>query len=123
MQNRHLVLAAYAHQHRASPTNSEELLWRSALCRGQLGVPFRRQVVLLQRFIVDFFAPSVGLALEIDGPWHQRRLHADESRDRKLVRAGYCVLRLQAELVEHALKPLSACARRSGSLRALKIRV
>jgi hypothetical protein len=54
-----------------------------ALCRSQLGVPFRRQVVLLQRFIIDFFVPSVGLHLPIvelrrlSRPWQRARARRD----------------------------------------------
>jgi very-short-patch-repair endonuclease len=50
---------------RAFPTRSEALLWQ-ALRGHQLGVRFRRQVVL-HTFIVDFLAPSVGLVVEVDG--------------------------------------------------------
>ena len=46
-----------------------------------------------------FFASSIGLVVEVDGGYHARRRRADESRDRKLRRLGYRVIRLQAELV------------------------
>jgi len=72
-------------------------LWR-ALRSSQLGVAFRRQVPLLG-FIVDFFAPSVRLVIEVDGGYHAQRLSADSRRDRKLDRAGHRVLRVQAEQV------------------------
>jgi very-short-patch-repair endonuclease len=62
----------------------------------QLGVAFRRQVPLLG-FIADFYAPSVRLIVEVDGGYHARRASADARRDRKLTRAGYRVLRLEAE--------------------------
>jgi very-short-patch-repair endonuclease len=98
MQNRHRVLAAYAYQQRMSPTSSELVLWR-ALRSSQQGVAFRRQVVLCERFIADFFAPEARLVIEVDGGYHARRSAADASRERKLARAGYRVLRLPAELV------------------------
>ena len=50
---------------RAVPTPSEARLW-SALRLRQLGVVFRRQVVVGD-FIVDFLAPGAGLAVEMDG--------------------------------------------------------
>jgi very-short-patch-repair endonuclease len=50
-------------------------------------------------FIVDFIAPSARLVVEIDGGYHVERVQADAKRDAKLRRAGYRVLRLQAELV------------------------
>lgn len=57
---------------------------------------FRRQVPV-GGFIVDFLAPAARLVLEVDGAYHLRRSAAD--RDRKLRRAGYHVLRVDAALV------------------------
>jgi very-short-patch-repair endonuclease len=80
------------------PTSSEARLFE-ALRAGQLGVSFRRQVPLLGRFIADLLAPEVRLVVEVDGLHHTRRGTADARRDRALVRAGYTVLRLDAQLV------------------------
>ena len=99
---RHALLAERARQHRFCPTAEEEILWRALRAR-QLGVAFRRQVPLLGRFIADFFAPAVGLVVEVDGGYHVGRRRADERRDRALARAGYRVLRLEAGLVRTAL--------------------
>jgi very-short-patch-repair endonuclease len=46
-------LEQYAARNRAQLTESEARLWE-ALCGGRLGVRFRRQVVLLDCYIVDF---------------------------------------------------------------------
>jgi very-short-patch-repair endonuclease len=59
-------------------------------------VRFRRQVVLLDRYIVDFYAPSLRLVVEVDGGYHRLRKTADARRDRELRRAGYTVLRVRA---------------------------
>jgi very-short-patch-repair endonuclease len=83
---------------RQCPTPSEEALWRVLRCRG-MGVEFRRQVVIAERFIVDFLAPAARFVVEVDGKYHDRRPAADASRDRKLARLGYRVLRLDNELV------------------------
>jgi very-short-patch-repair endonuclease len=48
---------------------------------------------------VDFLAPQVRLAVEVDGPYHARRRSADTRRDEQLRRLGYRVLRLDAALV------------------------
>ena len=88
---------------RLTPTDSEARLWR-ALRSSQLGVAFRRQVPLLG-FIADFYAPSARLIVEVDGGYHGRRVTAGARRDLKLTRAGYRVVRLQAELV---IRDLSA---------------
>jgi very-short-patch-repair endonuclease len=82
---------------RFCPTPSEQVLFE-AIRGGRLGVSFRRQVPV-GRFIVDLLAPAVKLVVEVDGGYHARRRAADERRDRTLARAGYRVLRLEAELV------------------------
>jgi leucyl-tRNA synthetase len=87
---------------RGEPTWSERLLW-SRLSGSQLGVAFRRQVVL-GRFIVDFAAPARRLVVEVDGGYHGERLGADARRDRELSRLGWRVLRLPVELVERQLE-------------------
>ena len=95
--HRALVLDIRARDMRFNPTRSEERLWR-AIRGGQLGVAFRRQLPI-GRYIVDFLAPQASLVVEVDGSYHARRRGADERRDRWLRRAGYRVLRLDAELV------------------------
>jgi very-short-patch-repair endonuclease len=81
-----------------APTPSEEALWR-ALRHGVDGVAFKRQVVLAGRYIVDFFAPSVGLVVEVDGSVHRSSRSADRSRDEKLRRLGCRVVRVDAAVV------------------------
>ena len=91
-------LELQARQHRSWLTESEARLW-SALKDRQLGVQFRPQVPLGGRFIVDFFASSIGLVVEVDGGYHARRRRADGSRDCKLGRLGYRIVRVEAALV------------------------
>jgi very-short-patch-repair endonuclease len=91
------VLAGRAREMRFAPTSSEALLWQM-LRGGQLGVGFRRQLVVA-RFIVDFAAPSVRLAVEVDGACHQGREKQDAARDRVLAAAGWSVLRVRADWV------------------------
>lgn len=104
-QSRHSThphVELHARQLRAWVTPSEARLWE-ALSRRQLGVQFRRQVVLGGRFIADFVAFEARLVVEVDGGYHRARRRADASRDRKLQRLGYSVLRLEAELVMERL--------------------
>ena len=91
------ALVAHARRMLHHPTPSEERLWEG-LRSGRAGACFKRQVPL-GGFIVDLLAPSVRLAVEIDGPYHARQRHADARRDAKLRRLGYRVLRLSAERV------------------------
>jgi very-short-patch-repair endonuclease len=91
------LLSQRAFDMRSALTLSEARLW-SRLRARQLGVQFRRQVVV-GRFVVDFLAPAAGLAVEVDGGYHASRRRADEQRDRKLRRLGYRLLRLPSTLV------------------------
>ena len=86
---------------RLAPSEPERLLWQ-ALRASQLGVQFRRQVVICG-YIVDFFAPAARLVVEVDGAHHTRQRGADKRRDRALGAAGLRVLRLPAALVQHDL--------------------
>jgi very-short-patch-repair endonuclease len=98
---RKLLLAQRAQLMRSNPSWPEQKLWE-AIRQGQLGMPFRRQVVV-GRFIADFVAPRAKLVVEVDGRCHEQRRAADARRDRVLARLGYRVLRLEAELVVRQL--------------------
>jgi very-short-patch-repair endonuclease len=91
---------------RHEPTATEWQLWQ-ALRRNQLGVAFRRQVVL-QGYITDFYASASGLIVEVDGSWHGQREQKDARRERTLHAAGYRVLRVTAEEVSHSLSGVAA---------------
>ena len=111
MSNTKDTLAIHAHAMRQAPTDSEARLWR-ALRSSQLRVAFRRQVPLLG-FVADFYAPSARLIVEVDGGYHARRVTADARRDQKLTRAGYRIVRLQAELVTRDLPAAVRAVRRA----------
>ena len=84
---RQQLLEARAHAMRLSPSEPEARLWR-ALCSSQLGVRFRRQVVLAGA-VVDFFVPAARLVVEVDGAHHLRQRGADRRRDARLAAAGF----------------------------------
>ena len=96
---------------RVVPTRSEEILWQ-AIRAGALGVRFRRQVIL-GPVIVDFFAPSAGLVVEVDGGVHARQRDADRIRDESLGLRGIRVLRIDAALVEARVDVAVALVRRA----------
>ena len=104
-------LAPRAHQMRMEPTESERKLWL-ALRSGQLGVRFRRQVVI-GPFIVDFFAPASGLVVEVDGGVHRRRRDYDRLRDEALRAWGLRVLRVDAAMVENSVQVAVAADRQA----------
>ena len=75
---------------------AEAALWAKFGARKR-GVVFRRQVVVLGRYIADFLAPSVKLIVELVGIHPARRVSAGARRDEALRRAGYRVLQLEAQ--------------------------
>lgn len=79
---------------RSNMTEAERLLW-SRLRRKQLhGIQFYRQKPI-GNFIVDFYAPTVCLIIEVDGSQHLEMEHQmrDEARDEYLAELGLTVLR------------------------------
>ena len=76
---RSTLLAERAHAMRVCPTDTEQKLWRVLRRRG-LGVEFRRQVVIAERFIVDFSLRRRG--------WWSRSMADTTSASGKRTRAG-----------------------------------
>jgi len=76
---------------------------------------FKRQVPLGERYITDFFAPSVRLAVEVDGGVHRETRTADRRRDERLRRLGYRVVRVETAPIlrdpERALELIRAALR------------
>ena len=91
------LLRQRARRMRHECTQTEWRLWQVLRCK-RLGVSFRRQVVL-QGYIVDFYASLARLIVEVDGDWHAGRARKDAQRDRRLAAAGYRVVRVSAEEV------------------------
>ncbi len=89
------LLRPRARAMRGSPTASEAKLWAVLRNKG-LGVRFRRQVIL-GPYIVDFFAPSARVVIEVDGPVHESHAEEDHARDEFLRCSGYRVLRIGSE--------------------------
>ena len=77
---------------RRDATDAEKRLW-SRLRADQLGVRFRRQLVFERRYVLDFYAPSVELVVEVDGGQHGVAISKDDARTGFLVKRGVTVLR------------------------------
>ena len=82
-------------QFRRHPTESETV-WEWLRGRRCLGLKFRRQQVI-DGFIVDFYCAEQRLAVEVDGPVHDRRSDYDQAREEILSRRGIRLLRIRAE--------------------------
>jgi imidazole glycerol-phosphate synthase subunit HisF len=85
-------------------TPAEHVLWREL--RGKsMGIRFRRQEPV-SGYIVDFYAPSIQLAVEIDGPVHNEL--DDMNRDLKLARINVQVMRFTNDAVINDLNRVVA---------------
>src|SRR4030066_508309 len=89
-----------ARELRKKLTESESALWSRLRRKQVLGIQFYRQKPI-GRYIVDFFAPRVGLVVEVDGSQHmeENHLQKDKKRDKYLTGLGLKVLRFNSRVV------------------------
>ena len=85
------AMTARARKLRGNMTAAENQLWRAL---DQLnGLHFRRQHPV-GPFTLDFYCPSLRLAVEVDGGQHaEQRKQADDRRTRRLAEKGVMVVR------------------------------
>jgi|SRR3989344_7042714 len=89
---------------RRENTEAEKILWKEL--RGEkLGVKFRRQHPI-DMFILDFYAPSLKIAIELDGSQHSIKENKEYDKDRTfyLENKNIKVLRLWNNEVEKDLE-------------------
>lgn len=110
-------LKKYARELRTETVSkAEKVIWKGLLSRKQTGERFLRQRPIYH-FIVDFFAPDIGLIIEIDGNSHVNKGNYDRYREDKLVSLGYTLIRFKegdviwnmdvvSEQVRHAIHVL-----------------
>ena len=88
-------LKEYARELRTETVSkAEKVIWKGLLSRKQTGERFLRQRPI-HHFIVDFFAPEIGLIIEIDGNSHFSKPDYDRYREDKLVSLGYTLIRFK----------------------------
>ncbi len=75
-----------------SVSKAEKRIWKALLSKEQTGVRFLRQRSI-DHFIVDFFAPNLGLIIQIDGSSHYSKPEYDFFRQEKLKELGFDILR------------------------------
>ncbi|MDB4948689.1 MAG: hypothetical protein JWM27_1338 [Gemmatimonadetes bacterium] len=88
--------AARRLRHQATP--AERVLWDALRDRQVDGLRFRRQHPV-DRFVLDFYCPSVRLVIELDGGIHAEQLERDAARDAALRALGCHVIRIPNEAV------------------------
>lgn len=76
---------------RRNPTQAERLLWHRIRFE-QLGIAFRRQHPIAG-FVVDFYAPAISLAVELDGGQHAVDTTREGFRTNFLLARGVAILR------------------------------
>jgi very-short-patch-repair endonuclease len=91
-----------ARQFRRESTPSEAVLWQAVRGRKLEGIKFRREQPI-GPFVVDFFAASERLIVEVDGPIHESQVEADARRQGLLEELGFRFVRIQSEVVERDL--------------------
>jgi len=83
---------------RKKGTAAEEKLWRIIRNRRLCKEKFRRQHVI-EGFVVDFYCMKYKLAIELDGPIHNRRREYDRERENIISSEGVRMLRFKNEEV------------------------
>lgn len=86
------ALKRLARELRNHSTLAEVLLWKHLKGRQRRGIDFHRQRPV-DRYILDFFAPKLMLAVEIDGETHRFKEDDDKVRQTRLESLGIRFLR------------------------------
>jgi very-short-patch-repair endonuclease len=91
-----LYIIKLARKMRLNMTDAEKNLWNELKEKKLNGYKFRCQHPVY-RYILDFYCPAAGLAVEIDGDIHKSRHDYDEFRDEFLKNCGITTLRITNE--------------------------
>src|SRR5689334_23292238 len=67
---------------RNNTTKAEELLWEELKNKKMMGYKFRRQFSI-GSYVVDFYCPSLKLAIEVDGPAHNTPVAIEYDKNRE----------------------------------------
>lgn len=109
---------------RQNQTPAETIIWRFLRNRQTAGIKFRRQYSV-DKFIIDFYAPQLKFAIEIDGAIHalpEQKLR-DADRQKYIENFGITFLRITNEeifnnsdkifkKIENQIKLLQAASRK-----------
>ncbi len=94
------LLKKYAEEHRATPTQAEDVLWNLVKTKKLEDYKFRRQHII-GNYIADLVCLDKRLVVEVDGLIHQlpENLESDSIRTKWLTDQGFKVLRVTNEEV------------------------
>jgi len=85
-------LLDYANWNRKKGYISEVVFWKQVHKKKFHGIDFNRQYII-GNYIVDFYARSLSLVVEIDGNSHNERMDYDKQRDEYMQSMGLKVFR------------------------------
>ena len=77
---------------RNQQTEAERIFWNIVRGRKFSNLKFRRQFSI-GSYILDFYCPEIGLAVEIDGGQHATNIEYDRARTKFINRLGIRVVR------------------------------
>ena len=90
---------------RKTASRGEVVLW-NGLRKNGVGAKFRRQESI-EQFVVDFYCPELGLAVEVDGIHHEHQIEHDSRRDSILENIGVRTLRFKdSDVISNSEKVL-----------------
>ena len=80
---------------RKKQTYAEKIIWQQLRNRQLLGIKFRRQYSV-DHFVIDFYAPELKLAIELDGSIHELadQREYDKARQEYLENFGIIFIRI-----------------------------
>jgi very-short-patch-repair endonuclease len=92
-----------ARELRRNITDHERLLWELLRGRRFNGIKFRHQHPV-PPYVLDFYAPELRLAIELDGGHHSAQLNKDQARDQHLAALGIRTFRFWNSSVNNELE-------------------
>jgi very-short-patch-repair endonuclease len=87
-----------ARELRKDETEAERTLWRYLRNQHLAGRKFRRQYPL-HGYILDFYCAEENLAIELDGPVHDRQKDYDSARQKIIESHGVKVIRFKNSII------------------------
>lgn len=83
---------------RKNPTYTEKVLWLSLRKKQIHSVRFLRQYSI-NHFVIDFYAPQIKLAIEVDGASHFGNEDYDAERQKYIEDLGIQVIRFSDDII------------------------
>jgi len=104
---------------RKNQTYAEKVMWQQLRNRQLLGIKFKRQYSV-DHFLIDFYAPELKLAIELDGSIHESAEHKeyDKARPEYIENFGISFIRITNQ--ELFANPNKTFERIDGKIKNLK---